>query len=293
MCFSAILFGVVYLAVAQQPAGMPGTVILSDCLVCLKGEADIPAQEGCVIKKILVKENDIVSLGAKLLQMEDDIPQQQVKVAEEELKAAVVQAENTIPERYAQKSWEVAIADLNISTKANEKVRDSVPQAVINKQILECKQMELSIDKALMDRKIAITQQEVSRAKLEAAKITLRHREIISPLKGEVREIKRHVGEWVQMGEPVIHVVQMDVLHVQGRADPSKVTPSKLLDRTVKIDIKLGDRIASVSGTITFVDPIIDHSGRYWVRAEITNREENGQYLFRPGMTATMTIDPK
>ena len=64
MHLSALLFGVIYLAVAQQPAALPDTVTLKGCQINLNDQVDIPSQEGCVIRELLVKEGDIVLLDA-------------------------------------------------------------------------------------------------------------------------------------------------------------------------------------------------------------------------------------
>jgi multidrug resistance efflux pump len=126
---------------------------------------------------------------------------------------------------------------------------------------------------------------------LEAAKIALKHRALCSPLNGQVREIKKYVGEWVANGETVLQVVQMDVLRVQGRMKPSEASPAELLGRMAVIKVPLRGRVESVQGKIVFVDPVVGADGMFWVRAEITNPVQNGQYLLRPGMPAEMTID--
>ena len=52
-------------------------------------------------------------------------------------------------------------------------------------------------------------------------------------------------------------------------------------------------RNETFKGDIVFVDPMVEADGQYLVRALIKNREENGQWLLRPGMDAEMTIQLK
>ena len=45
-----------------------------------------------------------------------------------------------------------------------------------------------------------------------------------------------------------------------------------------------------LSGKITFVNTLVQAGGEYKVWAEVENREENGQWLLRPGLNVTMQI---
>jgi multidrug efflux pump subunit AcrA (membrane-fusion protein) len=294
MHLSTLLYGVIYFAVAQQSAPMPNTVKIDDCIIFLADEAKVPAQEGGLIEKIHVKEGQQVKAGDPLVQIDDSIPQQQVNVAENEFNAAKTQAETKVPRKYAVASLAVAKAALKISLDANARVKGSVSQAEINKQELECTQMELSIEKADSDTSIALKQTEVKRAQWEAAQTALKHRQVTSPLDGKVRMIKQHVGEWVQTGEPMIHIVRMDRLRVEGSLNAADVSPSEVNDRPVEIEVKLArDRVEKFRGNIVFVDPMLVSGGDYTVWAEVENRAENGQWLLHPGKNAKMTIHLK
>jgi multidrug efflux pump subunit AcrA (membrane-fusion protein) len=294
MHLNALLFGVICFAVAQQPADLPNTVTLDGCSINLNDQVEVPAQEGGVIKKIFVKEGQKVKQDEPLVQIDDSIPQQQVNVAEAEFNAAKEQAENKVPRKYAVASLKVAQAELEVNLEANRRVKGTVPQVNINKLELECKQMELSIEKADTDIHIAIKQMDVKKAQLDAAEVSMGHRLLTSSLNGDVREVKRHVGEWVQPGETVVHVVQMNLLRTDGLLKASEYTPAEVVNRPVTVEVQLARlRTEKFQGHIVFVDPMIRPNGAYVVRAEIENREENGQWLLRPGMTAKMTIKLK
>ena len=62
--------------------------------------------------------------------------------------------------------------------------------------------------------------------------------------------------------------------------------------RPVTVEVELADgRKVRLSGQVVFVSPLIRAGNIYRVRAEVENRKENDQWLLRPGMAATMTID--
>jgi multidrug efflux system membrane fusion protein len=145
-----------------------------------------------------------------------------------------------------------------------------------------------------MELRIAGMQSKVSEAELAEATEKVEHRRIKSPLAGQVQKIYRHVGEWVQAGEPVVHVVQAGSLRVQGTLNISEYAPEEVMGRpvTVKVVFARG-RTESFNGNIVFVDPMVELGGNFLVRALIKNREQNGQWLLRPGMEAEMTIQLK
>jgi multidrug efflux pump subunit AcrA (membrane-fusion protein) len=296
MHLSALLCGVIYFAVAQQqPAALPGSVKIDECILFLADEAKVPAQEAGLIDKMFVTEGQEVKAGEQLVQIDDSIPKQQVAIAVAEFNAAKLQAENEVPKKYAEKSWDVAKAALRISLEANASVKKSVSEAEINKQDLECKQMELSIEKAMSDTKIAWKQTEVKRAQYDAAQTTLKHRKVLSPIDGTVRMVKQHVGEWVQAGEPMVHVVRMNRLRVEGQLNTAEVSPSNVaVGAPVEVEVQLSrTRTKKLPGTVTFVDPLVVSGGEYTVRAEIENCQENGRWLIHPGLNAKMTIHLK
>lgn len=294
MHLSALLYGVIFFAVAQPPEKAPNSKLVDNCILFLADEAKVPAQEPGVLMKLHVKDGDVVKRGQKLVQIDDSIAQQQVAVADAELKAAEEQANNTVPKKYAIASRDVAYAELQISIDANKRVPKSVPDAVIHKLQLDCTQMELSIEKADSDQLIAARQRDVKKAQQEAALVSLKHRLICSPLDGQVREIRRHEGEWLQAGESVMHVIRMDQLRVEGSLLASEVSPSQVMGKPVVVEVMLaGDRPMPVRGKIVFVDPMLSTGGEYMVRAEVDNKLENGQWILQPGMSARMMIQLK
>ena len=47
------------------------------------------------------------------------------------------------------------------------------------------------------------------------------------------------------------------------------------------------------TGKVVFVSPLVSVGGNYDVFAEVNNRQEDGQWVLRPGLEATMTIHLK
>jgi hypothetical protein len=90
-------------------------------------------------------------------------------------------------------------------------------------------------------------------------------------------------------------MIRLDRLSVQHRADSRAYNPADLADRPVTVQVTLpGGRNAEFQGKIIFVESEIGVAdSSFWVRAEVENRKENGQWVLRPGMEANMLVKIK
>lgn len=294
MSISAIFFALLC-AVSAQPSGsMPSSVTLSNCLVTLDKEAEVAAQEAGVLLKLPVEEGQQVKKGELLAQVDDNLPLREQDVANYKLGVAQEQARNDINVRYANAAAKVAEAVYLRDVDSNNNVPRSVPLALVQQHMLEQRAADLSIEKSKLELRIADLQSKVSEAELAAATEKVDRRRIKSPLDGQVQKINRHVGEWVQAGEPVLRVVQVNRLFVEGFLNIAEFAPEEVNGRpvTVKVVFARG-RTETFNGTIVFVDPMVESGGQYKVRARVGNREELNQWLLRPGMEADMIIQLK
>ena len=102
--------------------------------------------------------------------------------------------------------------------------------------------------------------------------------------------VYRNHGEWVKPGEPVVRILRLDRLRVEGFLKSRDLTPG-LQGRTVKLVVDLpGDAGREFLGKISFVDPEVDPVNsqvRVWVEVQ------NQDLRLRPGMQAKMIIPPQ
>jgi len=294
MSISVIIFSLLCAVTAQPSGGLPSSVTIKDCLVDLDEKAEVPAQEPGVLLKLPVKEGQFVKKSELLAEIDDLLALRDQDVANYKLGVAKEQAGSDINVQYANAAERVADAVYKRDVDANSKVQGSVPMALVQQHLLEHRAAELTIKKSELEFRIAGLQAKVSEAELGAATEKVERHRIKSPLAGQVQKIYRHVGEWVQAGEPVLHVVQVNRLRVQGNLKISDYATKEVMDRpvTVKVVFARG-RTETFNGKIVFVDPVVEAEGDYVVRALVNNREENGQWLLRPGMDAEMTIQLK
>jgi multidrug efflux pump subunit AcrA (membrane-fusion protein) len=270
------------------------TVPVHNCLLALDAEATVPAQEEGVLKKIPVREGQQVAAGELLAQIDDAIPRMQREVAEYKLAVAEKQADDDVDVRFATAAAEVAKAVCEQDADSNQRVPGTIPQATVREHLLEQRKMILSIEKAMKDRAVAALQAKVAEAELRAAEVNLQRRVIKAPLDAVVVELSRHEGEWAQRGDPIMRVIRIDRLRVEGFLNAKDYDNSEIQGRPVSVVVKLArGQTETVSGKIVYVKPTVEAGGEFLVRAEVQNRRENGAWILRPGLNAEMTIQLK
>jgi macrolide-specific efflux system membrane fusion protein len=220
-------------------------------------------------------------------------PYLQGRIAQEEYKAAMEKAATEVDVKYARKASEVAKKEWEKSVEANKRTPGAITQVDLDRQYLTWERGLLEIERAQSDRKIASFTANAKAGEIEAAKEAMKRREIRSPVDGRVVQVHLHRGEWVRPGDPVLHVVQLDRLKVEGYPEISQFAAGQLIDRPVTIEAVSQDQTLEFKGKITFVSPLIEgieKVGTYRIKAEVENRKENGEWLLKPGMYVDMKI---
>ncbi|MCE5266545.1 MAG: HlyD family efflux transporter periplasmic adaptor subunit [Planctomycetaceae bacterium] len=286
-----VLFVLAFSASAEPAAD---TVTLGNCLLSLAEEAQVPAQEAGVLTKVPVREGQQVATGDLLAQIDDQIPQRQYDVAKFKLKVAEKQASDDVDVRYAEAAYWVAKKKLEKYLQANAKTPGTIPETEVDLQRLERDKFLLSYEKAKKDMAVAALQAKVSDAELQAADVNVKRRKLNAPLDAVVVELSRHEGEWVEAGGPVMRLVRVDLLRVEGFLNATKHRASEVQGRPVQVTVTLahGQR-ETFQGKIIYVKPLVEAGGDFLVRAEVQNRKEGGAWVLSPGMSAEMTIQLK
>ena len=276
-----------------QPAAAADAKI-DDCLVSVIEEAEVPAQEPGVLKEINFKEGQAVAVGDLLAKVDDAKPRMEVKVAKAKLAVAKEKAADDINVRFAKAKAEVAKADYLVNAEANRKVPGSVPAEVLREKLMQYTEATLGIEKAQLELRIAGHEAEVAKAEVEAAEENVRRHQVRSPQIGLVNKVHRHAGEWVQPSDPVMHVIRIDRLRVEGRVSAADYGPADLQGGQAQVRVVLaGNKPRTFPGKVVFVDPNIQAGDIFLVRVEVQNEKENDSWLLSPGLSATMTIRTK
>lgn len=265
--------------------------LLPHCQVLLINDIDVPAEEAGRLLEVNAKEGDHVQKDALVAQINNQQALLSKVAAELERDAAQTRADDDIEVQYSIKSFELAETELNNDVEINRRQPGSVPATEIRRKQLDRTRAELQIGRSRLDLKVAQMTADVQNAAVQAAEDSIQRRRIIAPFSGQVLQVYRQTNEWVNIGEPVLRVVQMDRLYVDGFISGDEYNVVDIADRPVTVEIALArGRKETFKGQVIFVNPIVQAGNRYRVRAEVENRQEKEQWLLNPGSTATMVI---
>lgn len=289
---------VTLLALSAPPTGAevsdlaPGAKVrIRFCLVSLVDDVQVPAQESGLLISLPAVEGTQVKREDLLAQIDDRKSQMQRQAAMVELQAAQTKANDEIEVHYAEAAYEVAAAEYTQAVEINRRVAGTIPGNELRRLQLTQHRSRLQIDRSQLDLKVARMTAEVNQAAVKSAEEEIRRRQILSPVDGVVVSVHRHAGEWVNAGDTVLRVVRMDQLWIEGFVSSDEFDPGEIANRPVTVQVALArGRVMEFPGKVVFVSPLVQAGNKYRVRAEVPNRQENGYWLLRPGVTAEMTI---
>lgn len=274
---------------AAQPSAE--IVQIPNCIFYLLEDVQVPALEAGAIKTLTVTEGAIVKKGQPIAVLDDREPLVRKLKAELERDAAIEKASDDVEVRFAEASLAFSTAELNRLIAIEKKSLNTVAGTEMERAKLARQRDVLQIEKAKLDLKVAKMTAEVHQAEVNAADVALARRQIVSPIDGEVATVFHERQEWVSAGEPVVQIVRMDRLRVEGFVAASEVNVSEIAGGNVVVDVQLArGRKERFTGKVVFVSPIVTSGGQYRVRSEVENRREQNQWLLRPGLNATMAV---
>lgn len=215
-------------------------------------------------------------------------------LAKEEYERAVAskkQFDSSVPElEMANRLYKMQKGTLEVKQAQQDRMLDglrSQSRAIyVEQQEVAKRRLGLVTKEAVTDNEVGKLTVQQMREALAMAKEKLSRRDIRSPLTGIVVEKLRHRGEWVEAGDPVLRVIRLDSLVVEGFV-PSNVLNINDQNRPVEVIAKVGKRMITVTGKLIFVSPEVDSlNGQIQVKAEI----ENPMLELLPGDKVEMTI---
>lgn len=274
-----------------SPAGDP---MVEHCLVSLIEEAQVPGREPGVLAALEAKEGMQVKAGGVVGRIDDSEPTMQKRIKMREHETEKEKATNDVNIRYAQAATDVSKVAYDKSAQANKKVPGSVSFIELNKLKLEWRKAELQIEQAELEKRVAGLTADVKAAEVDNAELGINRRQIVSPIDGIVVKVYKHLGEWVAPGDPVVRIVRVDRLRMEGFLSSAEYGPEEIDGKPITVEVQLArGRKVTFPGKVVFVSPLVEAGGEYRFLADVVNRQENGQWLLRPGMLANMTIHLK
>ena len=265
-------------AIADETTSPTAVILLQKCSIEYDRATPVGSNYNVgLIQECLVRPGDRVKAGQVLGRLfNKDV------LAEMELRATALE-NSEIAIHQHEAILEVARAKLRRAEALIS--RNALSTEDFQIQQLKVKNADLELKAAIMGRRTAESQLQLSKALVAA-------REITSPHDGVVVEIYKNTGETLTAGSPIFKVVKVDRMRVTGYLDASDawhVRPKqtvRVMPEFEGVDLPIEREV--FEGKITFVDSEIDPKTRTCrVFAEVENRGD----LLRSGLDCRMEID--
>ena len=288
---NVIVFLVAGLLGQAQPASPSSTTPLSghQGQITVIDQAEVPAREMGVLKRLHVKEGETVEAGQLLAELDSVDAELAVRQARDELAIADAQARHEIKVKVAELTHAVAEAELNRAVESNKKFANAVSVTELEQLQLDRDRARAGIDEARYELSIAALTVRLKATNLVAAEQAFEKRKIYAPIPGQVVTIKKRTGEWIQPGEKLFQVTDSRRVRAECLLNAREFAED-LTDRPIRalLATKEGGPV-TFEGRITFVDPEINPvSGQYRIWAELPNPDGR----LRPGHRITLQLAP-
>jgi len=293
MRFSLSVPGLAILAATPVLAQQAATQLnVENCVVQYINKIEVPARAEGTLTDLRIEEGQTVSQDQVLAVIDDTAAKINVELKKAEEEEALLNSKNEVNLNDAKNSEELARAE----AEAYEELRRerAIPYWELEKKKLEAERALLRIDLAVMQKEIAVVQARAKGNELGLAKYELERRQIVAPWDGFIETRRAQLGEWVQPGTPVLTLIQMNKLRVEGDID---ALASRKIVKGAKVQVRIFDKNSSssstekpIEGKLGYVSMEIDLNNRHRVWVEIENVKDGEVWRYKPGMKAEIVI---
>jgi macrolide-specific efflux system membrane fusion protein len=245
--------------------------------------AEVPAQQVGMLREILVDEGAVVEAGQVLAKL--DTRQAELDVAKAEIEAAqaAAKAGNLTKVKYAEKSLEVAEAELKRSQESIAQFAKSISQSQIDVERLTVEKLNLEKKQAEHELDLDRFALRMKEQELAAAELKLEQHGVQAPFAGTVVLVHGRIGEWLEIGAPVLRLVAVESLRAEGFLAAEDAV-GDMVGRDVVFRSETG-KIAK--GKLRFVSPEMDAVTR---QVRVWAELENPDGEFRSGQQGSLEI---
>lgn len=240
----------------------------------------------------VVEEGKLIKAGQVVAMIDPEQAKLNLVLKQAEEEQARLQAENDVNIRAAEKSMEYEWAEAKSAEELHKK--QAMPYWDMRREVLEAERSKLAIEMAKNEQQVAVATYAAKTAERQLAEHEIKRRQITSTFDGIIAKRYGKNGEWVQAGTPIIRIVRIDQIKVEGDVDGLDAPERIVNGAPVLIRVHVGgNKYKDFSSRLEYVSPILESDNTYRVWAKIDNILEGGRYLVSPGMVAEMQILPR
>lgn len=265
---------------SSEATSNPGVVTVERCRVMILDRVTLASPRAGILSFVEVREGDTVSQGQVVAGLDASIAKAQLAIARH-------RASNTVDLRFANESIELSKVEYDRALKANGKIEGSTLFTEF-----DLRRLKLAVDKSVLMKEQAQNEARIHALTVEQLEAELKTYSVETPFPGTVTRVLRTRGEAVTLGEPILDVVNLDRVRVEGFVGVRDGLRLKRgLPVTVQLDLSdvdLPEDEKTMKGKLTSVDVGVEPvSGQIRISAEVPNPKG----VLRSGLMTRMMID--
>jgi macrolide-specific efflux system membrane fusion protein len=255
------------------------TVVVERCRVMIMDRVTLASPRAGVLDTVGLREGDTVKHSQVVASLDSSIARAQLAIAK-------LKSQSTVDIRFANEAIELSRVEYERALKANGKIDGA---ALFTE--FDLRRLKLAVDKAVLMKEQAERESQVLSLTVTQLEAELKTYSVEAPFAGIVTRVHRNKGEAVTLGEPIIEVVNLDRVRVEGFV-PARdgLRLKRGLPVTVRLDLPdadLPETQRELNGRLANVDVGVEPvSGQIRISAEVPNPDG----LLRAGLLTRLTV---
>ncbi|KAA5541132.1 HlyD family efflux transporter periplasmic adaptor subunit [Roseiconus nitratireducens] len=270
-------------------------MLVENCMVRYINKTKVPAESQGKLTELMVEEGMAIKAGDVIAVVDDKPARLALDVKKAEELEAKLNAQNDVNKRDAVNSERIAAAEAQTYKELHEK--GATPYLEMKKKQLEAERAQLRIELADLNEDTALAVYMGKQAASKMAEYDIEMRTIRAEFDAFVEKRIAQLGEWVQPGSPIVELVQMDRIRVEGFIDAINYAGQVRKGSPVVVTVIVGGTrdnpvTKRFETTIDYVSTELDLKHRHRIWVSIPNEPVGDGWLIKPGMEASMRILP-
>jgi biotin carboxyl carrier protein len=258
------------------------------CSIEFVDDIKLPALEAGAIRSVTVEEGQFITAGTIVGQIDDALPQLELKRAKMRYSIAYDAATDSTSITAAQKEYELA---KTVYEKNRRLARNgSRSESEVKESQFRAEIAQLKRSKASNDQQAAFGEAKVELAAMDAVKQHIARHTLRSDYNAYVVEIFKKPQEFVNVGDDVMRLARMDRMWVQANIENTKLSAADAENRPVTVSLKTSKGVEEFEGKIDQVSLEFVSGDEYQVKVKIENRRDGNSWLLRPFSQVSMVI---
>ncbi|HBE70668.1 MAG TPA: hypothetical protein DDW52_21190 [Planctomycetaceae bacterium] len=282
--------------------GSPHWHTISGCPVMVEEAVDIPALESGLIVELGVKLNEPVTADQWIAKLDSRQNELQLGIAQLRHESAVRLANDKSEIDFQQ----LALQELQTELTKHREISSSVGDTEIRRLTLQVGKTRLSLLQARQTVENRLVEAKTRKAEIDVIQEQLRRRISKSPINGIIANLEQKVGQWVEAGETIARVENLNTLTVDAIVPLNSIDLANIVGADVRVPIQPSSNASGqgrsgtvngqpgtvyLKGQVTSYDHKVTGRGLVRLHCAVDNILHRNQYLLLPGMNVNLEIE--